>query len=56
MRRVLGYLKHTQNFALHYKNYPTVIEGYSDANWITGSTESKSTSEYVFTVGGGAVS
>ena len=55
MRRVLGYLKHTQNFALHYKNYPIVIEGYSDANWITGSTESKSTSGYVFTVGGGAV-
>ena len=35
MRRVLGYLKHTQNFALHYKNYPAVIECYSDANWIT---------------------
>ena len=56
MRRVLGYLKHTQNFALHYKNYPAVIEGYSDANWIIGSTKSKSTSGYVFTVGGGAVS
>ena len=56
MRRVLGYLKHTQNFALHYKNYPAVIEGYSDANWVTGSTESKSTSGYVFMVGGGAVS
>ena len=56
MRRVLGYLKHTQNFALHYKNYSAVIEGYSDANWITSSTESKSTSRYVLTVGGGAVS
>ncbi|KAF3683239.1 PP2A regulatory subunit TAP46 [Capsicum annuum] len=33
-----------------------VILGYSDANWITGSTEVKSTSKYVFTVGGGAVS
>ena len=33
-----------------------MIEGYSDANWIAGSTESKSTSGYVFTVGGGAVS
>ena len=33
-----------------------MIEGYSDANWITGSIESKSTSGYVFTVGGGAVS
>ena len=55
MRRVLGYLKRTQNFALHYKNYPAVIEGYSDANWITGSTKSKSTSGYVFTVGGGTM-
>ena len=52
MRRVLEYLKHAQNFSLHYKNYSAVIEGYSDANWIAGSTESKSTSGYVFTVGG----
>ena len=27
-----------------------------DANWITGSTETKSTSEYVFTIGGGEIS
>ncbi|PHT72696.1 hypothetical protein T459_23481 [Capsicum annuum] len=31
-------------------------EGYSDANWITGSNEVKSTSGYVFTIGGGAFS
>ncbi|KAF3638957.1 putative premnaspirodiene oxygenase-like [Capsicum annuum] len=31
-------------------------EGYSDANWITGSNEVKSTSQYVFTISGGAVS
>ncbi|KAF3666872.1 hypothetical protein FXO37_10327 [Capsicum annuum] len=31
-------------------------EGYSDANWITGSNEVKSTSGYVFIIGGGAVS
>ena len=56
MRRVLGYLKHTQDYALHYKTYLAVLEGYSDANWITGSNETKSTSGYVFTIGGGAVS
>ncbi|KAK4352611.1 hypothetical protein RND71_028129 [Anisodus tanguticus] len=56
MKRVLGYLKHTQTYALHYNKYPAVIEGYSDANWITGSSEVKSTSGYIFTVGGGAVS
>jgi len=56
MKRVLGYLEYTQDYALHYNKYPAVIEGYSDANWITGSSETKSTSGYVFTVGGGAVS
>ncbi|XP_070047410.1 secreted RxLR effector protein 161-like [Nicotiana tomentosiformis] len=56
MKRVLGYLRHTQDYALHYSKYPAVIKGYSDANWITGSSETKSTSGYVFTIGGGAVS
>ncbi|XP_070004528.1 secreted RxLR effector protein 161-like [Nicotiana sylvestris] len=56
MKRVLGYLNHTQDFALHYSNYLVVIEGYCDASLITGSTDSKSTGGYVFTIGGGAVS
>ncbi|XP_070032506.1 secreted RxLR effector protein 161-like [Nicotiana tomentosiformis] len=56
MKRVLGYLRHTQDYALHYSKYHAVIEGYSDANWITGSSETKSTSGYVFTICGGAVS
>ena len=56
MKRVLGYLKWTQHYALHYNKYPAVIEGYSDANWITGSNDVKSTSCYVFMLGGGAVS
>ena len=51
MKRVLGYLDDTQNYALHYNKYPAVLEGYSDVNWITGSTETKSTSGYVFTIG-----
>ena len=56
MKRVFGYLKYTQDYALHYNKYPVVLEGYSDANWITGSNKVKSTSGYVFTIGGGAVS
>ena len=56
MKRVLKYLDDTQNYALHYNRYPAVLEGYSDANWITGSTETQSTSGYVFTIGGGAIS
>ncbi|PHT32230.1 hypothetical protein CQW23_28567 [Capsicum baccatum] len=56
MKRVLGYLKYSQNYALHYNKYPAVLEGYSNANWIIGSNEVKSTSGYVFTIDGGVVS
>ncbi|KAJ0075192.1 hypothetical protein Patl1_35172 [Pistacia atlantica] len=35
---------------------PPVLEGYSDANWISDSDEIKSTSGYIFTLGGGVVS
>ncbi|KAD5802609.1 hypothetical protein E3N88_13969 [Mikania micrantha] len=35
--------------------YTTVIEGYSDANWISDMKDSKSTSGYVFTLGGAAI-
>ena len=27
MKRVLGYLDDTQNYALHYNRYPTILEG-----------------------------
>ena len=54
--RVLGYLRYTQNHGLHYGRYPSVIEGYCDANWITGSSDTKSTSGYVFTLANGAIS
>ena len=56
MKRVLGYLDDTQNYALHYNKYPVVLEGYNDAIWITGSTERKFTSRYLFTIDGGAIS
>lgn len=54
--RVLKYLRHTSNYGLHYTRFPAVLEGYSDANWITGSSTVKSTSGYIFTLGGAAVS
>ncbi|KAL8544433.1 hypothetical protein ACS0TY_004837 [Phlomoides rotata] len=56
LRRVLRYLKYTLNFGLQYTRYPAVLEGYSDYNWISDTNESFSTSEYVFTIGGAAVS
>ena len=54
--RVLRYLKYTINYGLHYTRYPAVLEGYSDANWISDTKDSKSRSGYVFTFGGAIVS
>ena len=54
--RILGYLKHTKNYGLHYTRYPAVLEGYSGANWISSTKGSKSTRGYIFTLGSGAVS
>lgn len=56
IRRVLKYLRYTLDYGLHYTGYPAVLEGYTDANWISDSKDSKSTSGYVFTLGGAAVS
>ena len=53
--RVLRYLKYTLNYRLHYTRYPAIVEEYSDANWISDTSETKSTSGYVFTVEGGAI-
>ncbi|GJY48086.1 zinc finger, CCHC-type containing protein [Tanacetum coccineum] len=53
--RIYGYLKRTRQLALYYDRFPTVLEGYSDASWITGSSDSKSTTGWIFTLGGGAV-
>jgi hypothetical protein len=44
------------NYGIHYFGDPKVLEGYSDANWISDANELKATSGYVFTLGGGAVS
>ena len=55
IKSVFRYLKGSVNYSLHYSGFPTVLEGYSDANWISDSDEMKATSGYVFTLGGGAV-
>ena len=56
MVRVLSYLIYTLNYGLDYLRYPVVLEGYSDANWISDANDSKSTSGYVFTIGGATIS
>nr|GEV65235.1 zinc finger, CCHC-type [Tanacetum cinerariifolium] len=53
--RVFGYLKRTRQLALCYDCFPVVLDGYSDASWITSSSDSKSTTGRIFTLGGGAV-
>jgi hypothetical protein len=56
VERVMCYLQRTANYGIHYSGYPTVLEGYSDLNWISDGDEMKATSGYVFTLGGGVVS
>nr|GEY79946.1 hypothetical protein [Tanacetum cinerariifolium] len=46
----------SKNRGTAYDRYPVVIEGYSDANWISNIKDSRSTSGYVFTLGGAAIS
>ena len=36
--------------------YLAILEGYSDANWISNMKDSKSTSGYIFTLGSAAIS
>ncbi|CAN0847671.1 Retrovirus-related Pol polyprotein from transposon TNT 1-94 [Linum grandiflorum] len=50
LNRVLRYLRGTMNVGLHYNGYP-LLEGFTNANWVTDSDEANSTSGFVFTRG-----
>jgi hypothetical protein len=54
--RVFGYLKRTIDLSLFYSDFPAVIKGYSDARWITSSSDNKSTSGWIFSLGEGIIS
>ncbi|RVW22265.1 Retrovirus-related Pol polyprotein from transposon TNT 1-94 [Vitis vinifera] len=54
--RVLGYLKNTKELSLQYLKFPAILEGYSDASWISSVGDNLSTTGWVFTLGGEAVS
>ncbi|GAA0147020.1 transmembrane signal receptor [Lithospermum erythrorhizon] len=56
LHRLLKYLKGTSDICLHFEKFPTVLEGYCDANWVSGNDEISSTSGYVFTLGGASIS
>ncbi|CAM8890474.1 unnamed protein product [Rhodiola kirilowii] len=55
IHRVLRYLKGTMNFGLVYLDFPSVIEGFSDASWISNEEDHSSTSGWVFLFGGGVM-
>ncbi|KAJ9554969.1 hypothetical protein OSB04_009583 [Centaurea solstitialis] len=54
--RVLGYLKRTSKLEMTYMSSSGILEGYSDASWIDQTSDSKSTSGWIFTLAGGAIS
>ncbi|GKE30269.1 hypothetical protein Tco_1445653 [Tanacetum coccineum] len=53
IQRVLKYLKKTMDYRLMYTDYPLVLEGYTDASWISNTEDNSSTSGWVFLLGGG---
>ena len=51
----MRYLIGTKSYGLFYKKYPIVIEAFSDADQNTLSGDSLSTTDYIFTLGCGAI-
>nr|XP_033510309.1 secreted RxLR effector protein 161-like [Nicotiana tomentosiformis] len=56
LARLIKYLRGTMNYGILYSEFPSTLEGYNAANWISDSYETKSTGSFVFTLGGGAIS
>lgn len=44
------------DYGIFYGGYPTVLEGFTDASWMTDREDHSSTSGWIFTLGGGAIS
>jgi len=44
------------NYYLTYSGHPSVLEGYTNASWVTYVEDHASTSGWIFNLGGGAVS
>ncbi|XP_057538096.1 secreted RxLR effector protein 161-like [Amaranthus tricolor] len=56
IRRVLRCLLRTKDYGIAYGGEPPILEGYSDASWITNEEDNSSTSGWVFVYGGGVIS
>nr|GEV69029.1 zinc finger, CCHC-type [Tanacetum cinerariifolium] len=55
IQRVQKYLKKAIDYRLVYSSYPSVLEGYTNASWISNTEDNPSTSGWVFLLGGGAI-
>lgn len=47
IERVMRYLKRTMSLGLHYRRFPTILEGYNDADWNILSDDSKAIDDYI---------
>ncbi|GJX06318.1 zinc finger, CCHC-type containing protein [Tanacetum coccineum] len=56
IQRVLEYLKKTMDYRLVHFGYPSVLEGYTNASWISNTEDNSSISGWVFLLGGGVIS
>ena len=56
INRVLKHLRKTIDYGIVYTGYPSILEGYTDASWITDSEDHFSTTGWIFTLRGGAIS
>nr|GEV40192.1 zinc finger, CCHC-type [Tanacetum cinerariifolium] len=56
IQRVLKYLKKIMDNRLTYTVYPSVLEGYTDASWISNTEDNSSTCGWVFLLSFGAIS
>nr|GEW88508.1 zinc finger, CCHC-type [Tanacetum cinerariifolium] len=54
IKKVLKYLKKIMDYKLIYGGYPLVLEGYTDASWISNTEDNSSTSGWVVLLGGAA--
>ncbi|XP_071729156.1 secreted RxLR effector protein 161-like [Rutidosis leptorrhynchoides] len=56
VNRVFKYLKQTMDFGITYTGFPSILEGYLDASWITNIEDHSSTTGWIFLLGGEAIS
>ncbi|GJY07044.1 zinc finger, CCHC-type containing protein [Tanacetum coccineum] len=52
IQRILKYLKKTMDHRLTYTGYPSVLEGYTDASWISNTEDNSSTSGWLLVSAG----